>query len=261
MASEATAGPIPVTVHGAEGRMGRLVTALVESAPDMRLAALITEPGRGQDAGAFHPRLALVGQDELAAVHPVGGVVVDFSLAPALAGLLRQGARCGAALVTGTTGFSADEETALGDYAARHPVVRAANFSIGIPALKLVLRLLARTLPREFAAEQVETHHVHKRDRPSGTARWLAEAWQTERGAEVPVHSLRLGEIVGEHAWIVSDAEETLQLTHRAHSRRAFLRGVLPAIRFAHGRSPGLYGLTDVLNDLADPGGASSRSP
>jgi 4-hydroxy-tetrahydrodipicolinate reductase len=60
-----------------------------------------------------------------------------------------------------------------------------------------------------------------------------------------------LGEIVGEHTWVIADAEETLQLTHRAQSRRAFLRGVLPAIRFVAHRQAGLYGLTDVLADLA----------
>jgi 4-hydroxy-tetrahydrodipicolinate reductase len=67
----------------------------------------------------------------------------------------------------------------------------------------------------------------------------------------VATHSLRVGGVVGEHAWTISDEEETLQVTHRAHSRRAFLRGVLPAVRFVYGHQPGLYGLTDVLADLA----------
>jgi 4-hydroxy-tetrahydrodipicolinate reductase len=252
MAAEgSTKPPIDVTVHGAEGRMGRLVTDLVESGEGCRLVALVTEPGRDRPAGEFHPHLPLTGQDRLAEVHPAGGVVVDFSLAPALDGLLAQGARCDAALVVGTTGFTPAQEKALAEYSRTRPVVRAANFSIGIPALRMVLGLLARTLPATFAAEQIETHHVHKRDRPSGTARWLAEIWQEIRGAEVPIHSQRLGEIVGEHAWTIGDAEETLLITHRAHSRRAFLRGVLPAVRFAAGREPGLYGLTDVLADLA----------
>lgn len=243
---------IPVTVHGAEGRMGRLVAELVAAAGDCRLAALVTEPGRGQAAGAFHPELPLHGQDELAAVHPPGGVVVDFSLAPALAGLLAQSARCGAPLVIGTTGFDDDQRQALAGHAAAHCVVHAPNFSVGIPALQMVMRLLARTLPEGFDAELVETHHRTKRDRPSGTARWLAAAWQQERGGEAPpVHAQRLGGVIGEHRWTVADEEETLEFAHRAHSRRAFLRGVLPAVRFAHRAGPGLYGLQDVLQDLA----------
>lgn len=244
---------IPVTVHGAEGRMGVLVAELIAAADDCRLAALVTEPGRDRPAGTAHPTLALTGQDRLAEVHPPGGVIVDFSLAPALAGLLEQSRRAEAPLVIGTTGHTADQLAALREHAGRVAVVHAANFSVGIPALQLVLRLLARTLPAGFDAEEVETHHRTKVDRPSGTARWLAEAWRQERGGDPPpIHAQRVGGVVGEHTWTIGDAEETLVLTHRAQSRRAFLRGVLPAVRFAHRAAPGYYGLVDVLQDLAD---------
>ncbi len=239
---------IPVTIHGAEGRMGRLVTALVEGAADCRLVALITEPGRDRPVGTFHPELPLTGQDHLPEVHPPGGVIVDFSVADALPGLLAGAAHTGARLVVGTTGFSATQREELAAYGHRAPLVLAANFSLGIPALQLLLEQLARVLPPGFAAEEVEIHHHHKQDRPSGTALALAQAWQEIRqGREVPIHSLRLGGIVGEHAWTISDEEETLQLVHRAHSRRAFLRGVLPAVRFIAGRERGLYGLREVL--------------
>lgn len=243
---------IPVTVHGAEGRMGRLVADLVAASEDCRLAALVTEPGRDRPAVAWSAGLPLTGQDRLADVHPTGGVIVDFSLATALTGLLEQNRRLAAPLVIGTTGFAADQMAALRAHAAEVPVVLSPNFSIGVPALQMALRLLARTLPAGFDAAQVETHHRAKLDRPSGTARWLAAAWQQERGAaEVTISSQRLGGVVGEHRWTLADQEETLELTHRAHSRRAFLRGVLPAIRFASLAKPGYYGLQDVLADLA----------
>ncbi|MBD3221139.1 hypothetical protein GF314_07820 [bacterium] len=246
---------IPVTVHGAEGRMGRLVTELIDTADDCELVALITEPGREIPAGELHPRLPVVGQDRLAGVHRSGGVIVDFSLAGALDGLLEGAASTSAPIVSGVTGHSEDHLDALRRHAGTRPVVHAANFSVGIPALQMVLRLLGRTLPAGFDAEQVETHHRQKRDRPSGTAGWLARAWTTERGGDPPqTHSQRLGGVIGEHRWTLSDAEETLELTHRAHSRRAFLRGVLPAVRFAATAAPGIYGLTDVLEDLAGSG-------
>lgn len=224
--------------------MGQLICELITAAEDCTLAARITEPGR-QDA-------PYVGQDILADHHPQGGVIVDFSLAPALAGLLEQAGRVGAPLVTGVTGYSQAQQDQLRAYARQHAVIQASNFSIGIPALNMVLRLLARTLPAGFNAEQVETHHTAKLDRPSGTARTLAAGWAHERGGEVPpTHSQRIGGVIGEHRWTVGDMEETLELTHRANSRRAFLRGILPAVRFAHQASPGLYGLEDVLKDLA----------
>jgi 4-hydroxy-tetrahydrodipicolinate reductase len=246
---------IPVVVHGAEGRMGRLVTALVDGADDYRLAALVTEPGRDRPAGAFHPQLPLVGQDRLATVVPDGGVVVDFSLASALPGLLAGLRTRPVALVTGTTGHTDAQLRQLREHALSACVVHAANFSVGIPALQMVLRLLARTLPSGFHAEQVETHHRGKQDRPSGTALLLAEVWQQERGGEPPpIHSQRIGGIVGEHCWTIGDEDETLVVSHRAGSRKAFLRGILPAVRFASGARPGYYSLQDVLMDQGSGG-------
>ncbi|MBK9473332.1 MAG: 4-hydroxy-tetrahydrodipicolinate reductase [bacterium] len=243
--------PLAVVVHGAEGRMGRLVAALVEAAPDCALVGLVTEPGRLVPAGVLHPTLPAIGQDAMATMLPAGCVIIDFSLAPALPGLLAAAARLEAHLVSGTTGFTAEQLALLQRHAESHPVVHATNFSIGIPALQMVLQLLARTLPAGFDAELVETHHTAKLDRPSGTARTLAEAWQRARGgAPAPVHSQRIGGVVGEHTWTIGDQEETLVLTHRAQSRSAFLRGVLPAVRFVAGRERGLYGLGDVLQDL-----------
>jgi 4-hydroxy-tetrahydrodipicolinate reductase len=232
--------------------MGRLVTGLIDAADDCELVALIAEPGREIPAGELHPRLPVVGQDRLGEVHRSGGVIVDFSLAAALDGLIDGADVTAAAIVSGVTGHSAAQLDALRRHAESRPVVHAANFSVGIPALQMVLRLLGRTLPAGFDAEQVETHHRQKRDRPSGTAGRLARAWAAERDGEPPpTHSQRLGGVIGEHRWTLSDAEETLELTHRAHSRRAFLRGVLPAVRFAAVAAPGMYGLTDVLEDLA----------
>lgn len=242
---------IPVVVHGAEGRMGRLVTELVAGAEDYELVGLVTEPGRSRRAGDFHPTLPLRGQGSLAETTPEGAVVIDFSLASALEGMLEQLRARPAALVIGTTGYTEAQLRALREYALAACVVHAANFSVGIPALQMVLRLLARTLPQGFRAEQVETHHRGKQDRPSGTAAMLAEVWQQERGGDLPpVHSQRIGGIVGEHSWTIGDEEETLVVTHRANSRRAFLRGILPAVRFASGARPGYYSLQDVLLDL-----------
>lgn len=246
-----TAARLRVAVHGAEGRMGRLVTSLVESAGDCELVGLVIEPGRSLAPGILHPVLPACGQESMADVLPAGCVIVDFSLAPALPGLLDGAARLGARLVSGTTGFSPADQEILRRHAEKHAVVHATNFSIGVPALQMVLQLLARTLPSGFDAELVETHHSAKFDRPSGTACTLADAWRLARGGEaVPVHSQRIGGVVGEHTWTIGDQEETLVLTHRAQSRRAFLRGVLPAARFIAARDRGLFGLGDVLQDL-----------
>ena len=245
---------ISIAVHGAAGRMGVLVTELVSKAEDMDLVGLISEPGKGKAPGEFHPDLPLTGQEEMEDSLSAGTVIIDFSLAAALDGLLDQGQKIGSPLVVGTTGFSAEQQEKLVAYAREFPVVQAANFSIGIPALQMLLQLLARTLPQGFDAEQIETHHITKLDKPSGTARTLGKAWEELRGGStVPTHSQRLGGVIGEHTWTFSDQEETLVLTHRAHSRQAFLRGILPAARFAATQKNGLFGLVDVLKKMAGP--------
>ncbi len=246
---------IDVSVHGAEGRMGRLVTELIESTEGFALSALLTEVGHERPVGAFHPRLPLTPQDRLAEVHPRAGVIVDFSLAPALGGLLDGAAATAAPLVIGTTGHDEDQLRRLRAYAQTHAVVLSSNFSVGIPTLRLLLEKLAEVLPEGFMPAQVETHHRHKQDLPSGTARALARTWEDRRGAgTVPTSSLRIGGVTGEHTWIFSDDEETLVLTHRAHSRRAFLRGLVPAVRYAAQAGPGLVTMEDVL-------GAPRRGP
>jgi len=243
---------IQVAIHGAEGRMGRLLTQLVDDTGDFELVGLVGEPGRAVPTGQVHPKLPVVGQQEMAQCLPAGCVIIDFSLAASLPGLLAAAGTLGAGLVMGTTGHSDAQLATLETFAAEHPVVRAANFSIGVPALQMILQLLARTLPGEFTAEQVETHHITKVDQPSGTARHLADAWSRSRGcAEVPTHSQRLGGVIGEHSWTICDQEETLVVTHRAHSRRAFLRGVAPAVRFVQQQTAGMYSLADVLQGLA----------
>lgn len=239
---------IPVIVHGAEGRMGRLITEMVEASDDLQLVGLVTEVGRGRSPGEFHPRLPLTPQDRLADVLEPGVVVIDFTSSAALDGLLDGAAAADASLVIGTTGHDEEQLRRLRDYAAAHPVVMASNFSVGIPVLRLLLEKLAEILPPGFMPAQVETHHRHKLDLPSGTARTLAHAWEDRRGeGTVPTHSLRLGGVTGEHTWIFSDDEETLVLTHRAHSRRAFLRGLPSAVRYAAAAGPGLATMEDVL--------------
>ena len=244
--------PVPVTVHGAEGRMGRLVTDLVDRTHGLELAALITEVGEGRPGDSFHPGVPLTPQDRLADVHPAGGVIVDFSLAPALEGLLEGARATDASLVVGTTGHSPEQLALLETYAADHAVVLASNFSVGIPAMSMLLERLADVLPETFQAEQVEIHHRHKVDRPSGTARTLSTVWTERRGGDAPpTHALRMGGVTGEHRWVFADDEETIEVVHRAHSRRAFLRGVAPSILFAASQDHGLFGMGDVLAEAA----------
>ena len=129
------------------------------------------------------------------------------------------------------------------------PIVFASNFSVGVNVLFWLTRKAAELLERDFDPEIIETHHKMKKDAPSGTAKTLAEILKAEQKNqnEIPIQSIREGEVVGEHTVIFSGPGERLELTHRASSREIFARGALRAAKWIVGRPPGLYSMQDVL--------------
>jgi 4-hydroxy-tetrahydrodipicolinate reductase len=135
--------------------------------------------------------------------------------------------------------------------------------SAGVNLLFKVVQEVTRTLP-DFDVEIVEIHHKRKKDSPSGTAARIAECIERVKkdvrpihgreGAtgprnprELGLHSIRGGDVVGEHTVIFAGEGERFELTHRAHSRRTFAQGTLRAIHYIVGRKPGLYSMADVL--------------
>ena len=115
--------------------------------------------------------------------------------------------------------------------------------------LSWLTRKAAELLGRDFDPEIIETHHKMKKDAPSGTAKTLAEILKTTRKMEneVPIQSIREGDVVGEHTIIFSGPGERLELTHRAASREIFARGALRAARWIIGKPAGRYSMQDVL--------------
>jgi 4-hydroxy-tetrahydrodipicolinate reductase len=149
--------------------------------------------------------------------------------------------------------------------AATVPVVRAANFSLGVAALRRALHAALEALPASFDVEIIERHHRLKRDSPSGTALRLARDVAAQRGGpeamrhgregavgprpagEIGVHAVRGGDLVGDHTVLLAGPGEWLELRHVAQDRRAFAEGALAAARFVARARPGLYTLEEVL--------------
>jgi 4-hydroxy-tetrahydrodipicolinate reductase len=175
--------------------------------------------------------------------------VIDFSHPDAIEAICRAALQDRRPLVVGTTGYSPEQRSAIERAAKSVPVVFASNFSAGVNALFALARNAAETLGPEFNAEIVETHHKMKKDAPSGTAKTLGQILRTARKTEneVPIQSIREGDVVGEHKVIFNGPSERLELTHRADSRDIFARGALRSARWIIGKSPGLYSMQDVL--------------
>jgi 4-hydroxy-tetrahydrodipicolinate reductase len=191
--------------------------------------------------------------------------VVDFSFASATRTLLELAVARRKPVVIGTTGHSAAEKAALAKLAAQIPCVWAGNYSVGVNLLFALTRRAARTLA-DADVEVLEMHHRLKKDAPSGTAARLLEILMEERKAgaadlrhgregmvgartdsEIGIHSLRGGDVVGDHTVIFASPGERLELTHRASDRGIFARGALRAALWVVKQKPGLYDMQDVL--------------
>ncbi|HMC28590.1 MAG TPA: 4-hydroxy-tetrahydrodipicolinate reductase [Verrucomicrobiae bacterium] len=240
-----------IIITGAKGRMGQALSACAERMPEVEVAAKI-------DLG-----------DDLQAAITKTDVVIDFSFHTATVPIAELCARSKKALVIGTTGHSIAEESAIRKLQSSIPIVWASNYSTGVNALFWLTRKAAEILGAGFDVEVVEMHHNLKKDAPSGTATTLAqilaevrqkqlgEAIQQKHGrqgivgergaAEIGVHSLRGGDVVGDHTVILAGLGERLELTHKASSRQTFASGALRAAQWVVRQPPGLYDMQHVL--------------
>ena len=239
--------PLNICIVGAKGRMGQAIAA----------AAL--------EAG--HYVVAKVDEgDDLRAGIAAADVVIDFSFHLVTESVFTTAAELGTPVVCGTTGHSQEKRSELLEIAARTATVWAGNFSIGVNLLCYLVEKAADILPLSYNAEIVEMHHRLKKDAPSGTALMLADAVLEPRGLdnndlrhgregitgergerEVGMHSLRGGDVVGDHTVIFSEIGERLELAHKASSRAIFARGAIKAATWAVGKKPGVYGIREVL--------------
>ncbi len=181
-------------------------------------------------------------------------LVVDFSRPDGALAALAECVNHRVPLVTGTTGLGEDWRTARDAAASQLPILEAPNMSLGINLAYVLLESAAASIGAEADIDIIETHHVHKVDAPSGTALRMGEVIANALpegvdGAEkVRYHSLRAGDIPGEHRVKFSLAGEQVEIGHLALNRLIFARGALHAAKWLLGASPGVYSMRDVLS-------------
>lgn len=193
-------------------------------------------------------------------------VMIDFSLADACVNNTKIIAENKINLVIGTTGFKEYQLKDVKASISKNSVgaVISPNMSIGVNVFwKLVSD--AAGLLKDYDIEIVEAHHIFKKDAPSGTALKTAELVSSARNkrvddcavygrhglkerkeGEIGIHSIRAGDIIGDHTVLFATQGERIEITHRAHSRDAFVNGVIKAVTFVNGRI-GIYDMGDVL--------------
>ncbi|HRW35555.1 MAG TPA: dihydrodipicolinate reductase C-terminal domain-containing protein [Thermotogota bacterium] len=147
-------------------------------------------------------------------------VIIDFSTPRAFSRLMEKAREFNCSLVVGTTALKVDDLDILKDYAKNRSVVYARNFSKGIVMLKNMLKGLSGEI-HDWDIEIIEKHHRYKKDKPSGTAKMLAECFDFE----VPTSSIRMGGIPGEHTILIAGLGEIIEIKHQAISPRTFAEG------------------------------------
>ena len=236
---------IRVTLFGACGRMGSETASLLSKEPDYQLVNLVESrehPSQGNIL--FGLRLC----SELSKEEMKGTVCCEFTNHLAALKNASLAVEAGCPILVGTTGFSAAELQLLKRLGEKIAVMLAPNLSRGVDLLYRLAEISARVLAEGFGVEIVEAHHRWKQDAPSGTAKKLAEIIKEQGGfREVPTHSLRMGDITGEHRIIFAGEGETVEIIHRATSRRAFACGVPPALKFLSSAPAGFYNFRDCL--------------
>lgn len=249
---------INVLLHGACGRMGRMIASLAKEDQNLQIAAGVDAFGEAYDTFPIYKTLA--------EVQETVDVCIDFSNAGAVDGLLDFCAEKAIPVVVCTTGLSEEQTAHLKATAEKTAVLKSANMSVGI---NLLLNLLAEAAPKlreaGFDIEIVEKHHNQKVDSPSGTALALADACNEALGGdyeyvydrsqrrekrpekEIGFAAVRGGSIPGDHDVIFAGQDEVITFTHRAYSRAIFGNGAITAARFLAGKPAGLYSMQDAL--------------
>lgn len=251
---------IDIILTGCNGKMGDAVTACISEKRDIRIAAGIdinTSVSRSYPVFASFDELGDIKAD----------AVIDFSNPAVFAPMIEWCRKNSVPAVICTTGLSDEQKDSIKETAKAIPVFYSANMSLGVNILIELAKTAAKILGNDFDIEIVEQHHNRKIDAPSGTALMIADAikgelegdtrYEYDRHSkrerrsknEIGIHAVRGGTIVGEHEVIFAGNDEILKISHSARSKALFAAGAVNAAKFIAGKAPGLYDMSDFIND------------
>ena len=194
-------------------------------------------------------------------------VAIEFTRPEAAEQNVRAALAQGVPVVSGTTGWDvaalqASLNTQRSTLNELPGVIWSSNYSIGVNILFAVNKYLAQLLHNTggYQPSITEVHHIHKLDAPSGTAKTLAENISTtlfskegdntrlngECVGNVPITSIREGEVPGIHEVRWESEADILTLRHEAKSRQGFALGAVMAAEWLRGKT-GWHSMTEVL--------------
>lgn len=249
-----------IMVNGISGFMGREVAKLCDVG--YRGASLYV----GVDPNA-KPDFEFKAVKDFSDIENVSEIdcIIDFSHHTCIPSLLEFAVVNKIPAVIATTGHTEEELAAITEASKSIPVFFSANMSLGVALLVELAKNAAVAMP-DAEIEIVEKHHNRKIDAPSGTALMIAEAIKEVRPeayancgrsgqgkrcfAEIGIHAIRMGNVVGEHEVILATQNQTITLKHEAHSRALFAEGAIAAAAFLVKCGNGLYDMKSLVSGV-----------
>jgi len=247
-----------VIMHVCNGKMGQTIVGLIADDDEIVLAAGVDAYDEGKNSFPVFKNI----KD----CNVKADVIIDFSAAPAVDGLLDYCVEQQIPCVLCTTGLSDAQLKKVEEASKKTAILKSANMSLGINMLMKLLKEAALVLaPAGFDVEIVEKHHKLKVDAPSGTALALGDSvnealnkeyeYVYDRSQrrekrpqkEIGFSAVRGGTIVGEHDVIFAGADEVVTFSHTAYSKAVFGKGAVQAAKFLKGKPAGLYSMSDVI--------------
>lgn len=246
-----------IVLHGCRGKMGQVMIRVAAEAEDVSVIYGVDSMSGPEEGFPVAGTL-----DEVPSLE--SHVLVDFSRASALSGILDYGVKRGIPLVICTTGFGPQDVALMREAGRSIPVLHSSNMSLGANLVAELAAQAALFLGDAFDIEIIERHHKEKVDAPSGTALTIANTISHavgERGyvygrhpgsqkrvpGDIGIHALRGGTITGRHTVVFAGPDEVVEIRHEALGRVVFARGALQAVRFLMGQGPGYYSMADVV--------------
>ncbi len=245
-----------ILLCGANGKMGKAVDSIVSADNDAKIVAGIDLI----DSGNGYPVYKNIYD-----VKENFDVIIDFSHPSVTDSILDYAKENNIPAVICTTGLSKEQISKIEFYSKEVPLFFSANMSIGINLLIDLVKRASRILEDNFDIEIIEKHHNLKLDAPSGTALAIADGIseavsfnpeyvydrhsvrKKRDKAEIGIHSMRGGTIVGEHSVIFAGNNEVIEINHSATSKEVFAVGAVKAAKFMKGKPSGLYNMTQLI--------------
>ena len=249
---------VKVIMHGCNGKMGQVISDLVEQDDEVVIVAGIDLSNQILNSyPVFH---------SLEECNVEADVVIDFASSKATDALLEQCIAKKLPCVLCTTGLSEEQLKRVEEVSEQVAILKSANMSLGINLLlKLLKDATAVLAPAGFDIEIVEKHHNQKVDAPSGTAIALADSINEELNneyqyvydrsqirekrskKEIGFSAVRGGTIVGDHDVIFAGSDEVITFNHTAYSKAIFAKGAIQAAKYMAGKPAGYYSMSDVI--------------